>query len=396
MYVKTLLNLFLFTIIAFSAFSQVRFEKGYFIDNQDKRTECLVRNVGWDNNPESFRYKLPTGDEILTAGIADVKEFGIEGGFTYAREEVKIDVSPTDLKLLSHDRNPIWEQRVVFLNTLISGEAKLFLYKQHGRRQYYFQKTGGQIKPLVFKRYFLEGNQVQTNYGFRQELLNELKCGSLTQQYVARINYTDTDLIKYFEKYNACANPEYQMGRQKATRSIFRLKVTPGLDMTTLTGRNFTFAQNGDRKISPVSFRMGVEAEYVAGFNQNKWSLLLEPAFQYYKFPLKNVSLDLDVNYWSIDAPIGIRHYFYLSDKNRIFVNGLYVIKLKNKQLKGEERSMEIGTGSNAAFGAGFAAGKLSVEARYYLKRNVESSFMNIDADYTKFSLILGYTIFSR
>ncbi len=74
MYVKTLLNLFLFTIIAFSAFSQVRFEKGYFIDNQDKRTECLVRNVGWDNNPESFRYKLPTGDEILTAGIADVKE----------------------------------------------------------------------------------------------------------------------------------------------------------------------------------------------------------------------------------------------------------------------------------------------------------------------------------
>ncbi|WP_166444575.1 hypothetical protein [Dyadobacter bucti] len=57
---------------------------------------------------------------------------------------------------------------------------------------------------------------------------------------------------------------------------------------------------------------------------------------------------------------------------------------------------MEIGTGSNAAFGAGFAAGKLSVEARYYLKRNVESSFMNIDADYTKFSLILGYTIFSR
>jgi hypothetical protein len=396
MYVKTLFPLFLFTFITFSAFSQVRFEKGYFIDNQDNRTECLIRNVGWDNNPESFRYKLLTGEEILTADIDDVKEFGIWGSVTYVRSEVKIDVSPTDLKLLSYDRNPVWEQRVVFLNTLVAGEAKLFLFKQEGRRQYYMQKSGGEIIPLVFKRYFLEGNQVQTNYGFRQQLLNELKCESVTQEYVARINYTDTDLIKYFEKYNACINPGYRKENQRGTQSIFRLKVTPGLDVTTLTGRNFTFAQNGDRKTSPVSFRVGVEAEYVAAFNQNKWALLLEPAFQYYKFPLKNVALNLDVNYWSIDTPVGIRHYFYLSGKNRIFVNGLYVIKIKNKQLKDDDRPMEIGTGANAAFGPGFATGKLSVEARYYLKRNVESSFVNIDADYTKFSLILGYTIFSR
>lgn len=396
MYVKTLLSLFLFILFTFSAFSQVRFEKGYFVDNQDKKTECLIRNVGWDNNPESFRYKLPSGEEILTAGIADVKEFGIEGNVTYIRNEVKIDVSPTDLKLLSRERNPMWERRTVFLNTLVGGDAKLFLYKGGANRQYYLQKADEQITPLVFKKYLNDNNQVQTNYGFRQQLLNELKCESITQKYVGRVNYTDTDLVNYFEKYNSCVNPNAKTERQHSDHSIFRLKVTPGVDMTTLTGRNFTFAQNGDRKTSPVSFRVGVEAEYVAGFNQNKWALLLEPAFQYYKFPLKNVALNLDVNYWSIDAPVGIRHYFYLSDKNRIFVNGLYVIKIKNKQMKGEDRPMEIRTGANAAFGAGFAAGKLSVEARYYLKRNVESSFINIDADYTKFSVILGYTIFSR
>lgn len=71
---------FIFAIFLFSdfeCFSQIEFEKGYFISNSGERNEVLIKNVDWKNNPEIFSYKQSRDSEILSNTIEEAKEFKV-------------------------------------------------------------------------------------------------------------------------------------------------------------------------------------------------------------------------------------------------------------------------------------------------------------------------------
>ena len=72
------ISLFLLLMVVCS-YGQIRFEKGYFITNENQRTECLIKNVDWKNNPHEFLYKLKDRKETQKGTIQSVKEFGIYG-----------------------------------------------------------------------------------------------------------------------------------------------------------------------------------------------------------------------------------------------------------------------------------------------------------------------------
>ncbi len=149
-----------------------------------------------------------------------------------------------------------------------------------------------------------------------------------------------------------------------------------------------------------VSARIGVEGEYFAPFHKNKWSFLAEPSFQYYKFPLAlpatAPAFKFDVNFWTVEVPIGIRHHFYLTDKTKLFVNALYAWTVKERATGRQDDHVDyrVIAGSNFAGGAGIASGRFSLEARYYFKRSLYAYRARIDLDYAKASLILGYRLF--
>ncbi len=70
----------LLVILFFSmvcTFGQISFEKAYFIDNDNRKTECLIKNEDWKNNPTEFIYKPEGTDLSVKATIASIKEFGI-------------------------------------------------------------------------------------------------------------------------------------------------------------------------------------------------------------------------------------------------------------------------------------------------------------------------------
>lgn len=51
---KNLLFCFATILFGFNCFSQVTFENGYFIGENTEKTEALIKNVDWKNNPTSL------------------------------------------------------------------------------------------------------------------------------------------------------------------------------------------------------------------------------------------------------------------------------------------------------------------------------------------------------
>ena len=68
-----------------------------------------------------------------------------------------------------------------------------------------------------------------------------------------------------------------------------------------------------------TNLRIGIETEFILPFNKNRWSILIEPTYQYFKAEKReevtNVEggiRDTRVDYQSVDFPVGIRYYFHM------------------------------------------------------------------------------------
>ena len=120
---KKQLLLFLITILSINCYSQIKFEKGYFIDNTNQRTNCLIKNIDWENNPTEFEYKLSKESKINKSTINLIQEFGIDNISKYVRSTVNIDRSSERINKLSNNKNPIFKEEQLFLKVLIEGEA---------------------------------------------------------------------------------------------------------------------------------------------------------------------------------------------------------------------------------------------------------------------------------
>ncbi|MEN8185918.1 MAG: tRNA modification GTPase, partial [Bacteroidota bacterium] len=150
---KKQLALALFLLLSFTTFSQIKFEKGYFISNDNSKTECLIKNYDWDKNPSKINYKLNENDLPKEAAIEEIKEFSIDGISKYERFTVDIDMSSQDLNTMNKDRNPEWEKNIVFLKLLVEGNAKLYRYNNDNIPKYLFSVDSLEVKQLICKEY---------------------------------------------------------------------------------------------------------------------------------------------------------------------------------------------------------------------------------------------------
>ena len=88
----------LITILSLNCYSQISFQKGYYIDNTNQKINCLIKNINWKNNPTKFEYKLSENSESKKTTIKTIKEFGIDNISKYVRSTVNIDRSSVNIK----------------------------------------------------------------------------------------------------------------------------------------------------------------------------------------------------------------------------------------------------------------------------------------------------------
>ncbi|MCH4822102.1 PorT family protein [Gramella lutea] len=402
---KKTLNL-VFAFIFLNTYSQSDFESGYFITETGEKVDCLIKNLDWRNNPDGFSYKLSSDSEVKNAGI-ETKEFGIYDGTRFERHRVSIDISSDFLQSLSNEKGPEFREDTLFLKALVKGEASLYLYKGENLIRYFYAIGDQGVKQLIYKR-FKRNDKIARNSSFKRQLYNDLNCGSLNSDKVAGLDYEKKDLVAFFVEYNECTDSEYTLFESNKERDAFNLSIRPGLQMQEIKIANSRDHEAYDYG-SQVNFRLGVELEYIMPFNNDKWSIILEPNYQYFnsedEIEVDNVYggiLRTKIDYSAIEIPLGIRHYLFLSEKSKLFANIQYVwsfpedTEIEFTRADGSDlKSLKISSTRNIDIGLGYnLLDKFSAEVRYHFGKDIMGDYVFWESDYSSFSVIVGYNLF--
>ncbi len=396
-------------VISANCYSQILYEEGYYINSADQKINCLIKNIDWKNNPTGFTYKRTKNSKPEKATIKSVKEFGVFNTSKYVRVVLNVDRSSDNVNDLSRYKKPIFKEEELFLKVLVEGKSNLYEYVDGNLKRYFYKEENSSIEQLVFKRYRTSQNNIGSNTRFRQQLWNEMKCPSFDIDRIQRIGYNKNDLVKFFVEYTQCNKGESVNYGKKPKKDLFNLTLRPRLNNSSLTIRNSSRDSRNTDFGNEIGLGAGIEAEFILPFNKNKWSIIVEPTYQYFnsKKPTNNIdefrgNLVADVNYKSIEFPVGLRQYFFLNDKSKFFVNASYLIDLSfnssitiTSENGSELDPVEIDSRNNLAFGVGYKYNdKYSFEINYQTNREILSNYALWSSNYQKLSVVLGYSIF--
>ncbi|WP_196890335.1 tRNA modification GTPase [Aureivirga marina] len=405
MKLKLLLALFICTI---NMYGQITFKKGYFINNNGEKKECLIKDVDWKNSPINFEYKFTKKGKINTQSIENVKEFGGKDLSTCRRFEVEIDKSSDNLSYLDHKRNPRFHKETLFLKLIVEGKANLYVYTETGLVRFFIEKEDLPITQLVYKRFRTPKNPsiLRKNNYYKQQLKKYLICDDIKISKLENAVYTTNSLSKLFVDYNFCGKEkEEEFSKiENKTKTKFHLNIQPSFKIsnTGIKGAYYIYRnQYIDIDFSNLNrFQFGLEAEIILPFNNSKWSTFLNPI-------LKTGSDTVDIEYDNIEFKmtalelnLGLRHYMFLNKNSKLFINAFLSHDIHfNSSINFKERTSvrpNLEPKSATTFGGGFGLklyDKFSGEVRIYGNKNFLREYISWEGKDQTISIILGYTL---
>ncbi len=401
---KTLTTLLLLTTFAFASFGQLEFEKGYLITKDSQRKDCLIKNEEWNNNPTEFTYKLSETASPETGDLKSFSEFGITNTCKFVNANVKIDLQTKPEVGAKNEVIPVWSREKLFLKVLLEGKAKLYSYDAGKLKRFFYSLNDTAIIQLTYLEAYVNSSLIK-NTSYQQQLWGNVKAPMATMTSIKALGYNEKDLTAYFREYNSSFGGITTEMTQTKRKSYFNLKATPGLNSSSVEMNTVVSTQNAQDKINfdnQLNFRMGLEAELILPFNKYHWGILFEPTYQSYSGEADGTYGQSTIDYKAIEFPIGLRYYFPLSENTRIFINGFvipgFVIDLNSgisyyfkDSNPAQQKSVDIESASSASLGAGVEYNRFSLETRYYTNRNLLDNHPSEYADYSRFSVVLGY-----
>ncbi|WP_196885021.1 hypothetical protein [Aureivirga sp. CE67] len=402
---------FLLFINSIVTFAQITFEKGYFINNDNEKVECLIKNVDWKNTPTEFFYKTSENGEVKKETIDNVKEFSVLDKTTFKRFQTDIDVSLDDLRRLDNTRNPKFENRTIFLKEIISGKANLYIYEEPGLKRFFLEKEDLPITQLIYKRFRINSdyNKIRENNYFKQQLKKHLICADIKVSKLERAVYHSESLSKIFIDYNYCGKEKEKKKEinkvENKAKTKFHFSVIPSFKLTnpSFEGPYYTFKnQYMDEELKDLNpVQIGVELEMILPFNNGKWGAFINPNFrtasQDLEFELDKAEIKMNI----LEINVGFRHYMYLSKKSKLFINGMLSHDIYfNSYINFEERpkyreNLDLESGTGIAAGVGFKfLDKFSGEVRYYSNKDFLRNHIHWKGTSSSLSILFGYTIF--
>lgn len=365
---KYKLSLLIALLCSTICFGQYRFEKGYFIDNDGQRTECLLRNVGWPYNPSFFEYKLADNEPVSRKESKDVKEFGIPGTIRFVSARVNIDRSTDapDDNSMSNTFEPEWKEEQLFLKVLEEGDVSLLVYEENGFTRFFYQVKSSPIQQLIHKRYRQPGETYHSyNRNYLNQLLVHVNCKKLPIERLENIGYTAFALRKWFRQHNLCIDPSAPKPKTER-KKWFSPKIGAGLSFVSYKSGKSSFAPEAEIDYGQkTALTIAAELEFLLRFTNYKWSVIIESSTLSYKASGANLSgIKNTIDYNTVNVLAGIRSYYFIGDKWKALVEGGFVKDLKQDNL-------------GVALGAGVRHGKFMAELRYFHQRNILGGYFD-------------------
>ena len=397
-------------------FAQKDFEKGFFIDEANNKTECLIKNYDWIGVPNEIEYKLSEGSNVETRNFSRMTSFQVYNtSHYYIKSEVSLDRN-------KEVKNYKPKTETIILQVLLEGAASLYTSSDI----FFYQLNDGKVKQLLYKKYVDEDAKIKEDNLFRTELYESLKCENNIVE-IRNLNYSKRDFMRFFKNYNICKSSESKTYTNASTKTKFNVAVIAGANFNNSTFQRqmskATGPVNGVYQVSDItqtaktgnelSFLFGFEAEMLLPFNKSKWALFIAPNYQKlnYEVTEDNVNIDFQygfgvlnvkAEYSCLEVPIGIRHYFTLNENSKLFLDGAYnyikVMKSEENQhfvaRTGEEFSPsnaeDVKNATNTIrIGLGYKYNnKYSLSLNYHTKRELSNSEINT------ISVIASYKIF--
>ncbi len=234
---RQFLVIFLYCLVSGLSYSQIVFEKGYLINDSNRRIECLIKNKEWKNNPTVIEIKLSQDVTVRKISVENAKEFGIGDEVKFISALVMIDRSGEDVDGMSSESRPIFQQEHLFLKTIVEGKASLYSYMDGNLVRFFYKMDDSEIKQLVFKSYRID-DKISRNFTFRQQLINDLNCQSIDQKDFELLNYNTKELKKIFLKFNNSTDSAYTLYDVRKKRDWFELSITSGLNCSNFDLRS--------------------------------------------------------------------------------------------------------------------------------------------------------------
>ena len=399
---------FTLCLIPLISFSQIDYEEGYFINNDNNKISCFIKNSDWKNTPTSINYKLKENGETIEAGINKIKEFFIYPSVKYTKSTVNIDKTGNKINQVSDTKFPSFKQQTLFLKVLIESEISLYQYKENNVNVFFYKKKGKDIEQLVFK-YYLVNNKLAKNNMFRQQLFKHLKCTDISDNSLKKVEYRKSELEKLLLKYNKCKNNEVTQYNINKKDKSFNLNLKLGFTNSSLKAQSNSI-NNKDLVVdfgSKTNLSFGLEIEYIFPFIKNKFSFFAEPTYKNfseesvipeYRTTTSSINnINTKINYQFIEIPVGFRYYFYLNDDSKFFINIArnlhfdFNSKIEFDKISSDSDVVRV-TSNTLGFGYKYDK-KYSIELRYTTDKEITPR-QDWDSTFSSIAVILGYTLF--
>ncbi len=309
------------------------FKQGYFIDNAGKKTHCLIKNIGWRSTPTEFKWKVSEKEDIQTATIKNINEFGVNDLFKYTRHTVELDLSPVKTDNLEKDRKVHKKTASIFLQTLVSHpQASLYQYQKGDIKKFFYQTDETETPQLlVYKKFVVInslGNEYITENKTYQYQLQQ--TFPIEGKKTTSISYQKKALIKYFENYLKSTNNTNNF-TPKSNQFKMEVGVIGGASFTSFTHEREFFGKTTFEFEDKIAPKPGIYIESYLPIYNNKLSLFVEASYQSYTSKNKNnssISTRLggqELKYKSLNLTSGIRIYSFLNPKSTSHKVRLYL-----------------------------------------------------------------------
>lgn len=331
---KNLLLLLSTMLLSSALFAQKDYESGYYISNDGVKSEGYIKTSNFRMaNDESFNgldFKKSLDQDAIKIDKSAVSEFGVDQKIKIQKRKALID-DVSFFKDYSYEKSFSLQEKVVFLNVLVEGNATLYSYDGGQGIKYLWKKVDQDdiVKQFLYKKYYKSASLLTENNTFREQLFNNIKCTNQTYPDFLNLKYDKTAFVAIFDKYNKCNN-----GNSIIYKAVEERKIT--VRGSIFFGYNFAKFQivNSTPERSAERFSMpsfGAEVEVLT--MSNKLGFFFSGAYRKAEAS-SAVTIDLSefnpntttntvkLDTGMLDFVLGSRYYFSLGKAGSLFLGG--------------------------------------------------------------------------